>query len=87
MASGTTIYYGSGFSTRVSKEQYSALLQHFRGQTANIGTSRDRAPAGSIGAWLQKYVTPVAIASYIGAILINEGYATKSFERAMIKIK
>jgi len=87
VSSGTTIYYGTGFLTRVSKEQYSALLQYFRGQTVNIGTSRDRAPEGSIGAWLQKYVTPVAIASYVGAILIYEGYASKSYERAMIKIK
>ena len=77
IATGTTIYYGSGFSIVVSANQYSALLQHFKGQSPNIGTSRDRAPAGSVGAWLQKNVTPTAIASYVGAILVNEGYAAR----------
>jgi hypothetical protein len=74
---GTTIFYGSGFSTVVSANQYSALLQHFKEQSPNIGTSRDRAPEGSVGAWLQKNVTPTAIASYVGAILVHEGYASR----------
>jgi hypothetical protein len=41
------------------------------------GTSRDKPPDGSLGLWLQTHVTKVATASYIGAILINEGYAVK----------
>ena len=85
VATGTTIYYGSCSSTRVSVNQYSALLQHFKAQSPNIGTSRDQAPMGSVGAWLQKNVTPTAIASYVGAILIHEGYATKGYESATIK--
>ena len=85
IATGTKIYYGSGFSTSVSATQYSALLQHFKGQSPNIGTSRDKAPIGSVGAWLQKNVTPVAIASYVGAIFIHEGYATKGHKSATIK--
>jgi hypothetical protein len=32
---------------------------------------------GSVGAWLQKNVTPTAIALYVGAILIHEGNATR----------
>ena len=43
----------------------------------NIGTSRDSAPKGSIGEWLQANVTKTAIASYVGPILINEGFAEK----------
>jgi hypothetical protein len=78
IATGTTINYGSGFSTTVSASQYAALLQHFKGQSPNIGTSRDRAPAGSVGAWLQRNVTPTAIASYVGAILVHEGYAVRA---------
>jgi len=86
---GTTIHYGKGFKykTTVLDSHYSALLQHFKGQNPNIGTSRDRAPAGSVGAWLQKNVTPTAIASYVGAILIHEGYATKGYESATIKFR
>ncbi|MDO8873682.1 MAG: hypothetical protein Q7V05_13280 [Methanoregula sp.] len=87
IATGTTIYYGSGSSTVVSASQYSALLQHFKGQSPNIGTSRDRAPEGSVGAWLQKNITRTAIASYVGAILIHEGYATKGYESPTIKFK
>ena len=32
---------------------------------------------GSVGEWLQNNVTKTAIASYVGAILIHEGYAVK----------
>lgn len=85
--SGTTIYYGSGFSIRISASQYSAILQNFKGKTVNIGTSRDRAPLGSVGDWLQKNVTPTATASYVGAILIEEGYAIKGCRPATIEFK
>ncbi len=68
IATGTTINYGSGFSATVSASQYAALLQHFKGQSPNIGTSRDQAPAGSVGAWLQKNVTPTA-ALHVKSIL------------------
>jgi hypothetical protein len=72
---GTTITYGKGFSLPVSQAEYNALLNHFRGQTVDIGTSRDNPPHGSVGEWLQSHVTKTAIASYVGPILINEGYA------------
>ena len=74
---GTKITFGSGHSVFVSKEQYVNLLNAFQGRTVNIGTSRDSAPKGSIGEWLQANVTKTAIASYVGPILINEGYAEK----------
>ncbi len=72
---GTTITYGSGFSLTISQTQYNALLNHFRSQTVDIGTSRDNPPHGSVGEWLHSNVTKTAIASYVGPILINEGYA------------
>jgi hypothetical protein len=75
---GTTIIYGKGFSLTVSSSQYSELLKHFRGRTADIGTSRTNRPPGSVGEWLQSHVTKTAIASYIGSILIAEGYAEKT---------
>ena len=84
VATGTTIYYGSNSSMVVSADHYSALLQRFRDQVPNIGTSRDQAPKGSVGDWLQQNVTLTAIASYVGAILIEEGYATKGDKKATI---
>jgi len=78
VAQGTTITFGRGFSLTISPTQYSALLNHFRGQTVDIGTSRDNSPPGSVGEWLQSNVTKTAIASYVGPILINEGYAEKA---------
>jgi hypothetical protein len=77
VATGTTIYYGSNSSTLVSADQYSALLQRFIGQAPNIGTSRDQAPKGSMGDWLQQNATRTAIALYVGVILIDDEYATK----------
>ena len=42
-----------------------------------MGTSRTEPPEDSIGAWLLMNVTPVAIASYVGPILVLEGYARR----------
>src|SRR4030042_7040629 len=63
---GTTIQYGRGysFSISVSGPQYTGLLNHFHGQTVNIGTSRTDPPPGSVGEWLQAHVTKTGIASY-----------------------
>ena len=85
VTTGTTIHYGSNFSTTVSANKYAALLKRFKGLEVNIGTSRDRAPEDSVGDWLQKNVTLTAIASYVGAILIDEGYAKKGVQKATIK--
>jgi len=75
---GTTIIYGKKHnSITVSSQDYERLLSHFRGRVVDIGTSRDKPPAGSVGEWLQKNVTKTAIASYVGAILIVEGYAKR----------
>lgn len=76
--SGTIITYGSGFSLSVSADQYTKLLNYFEGRTINIGTSRTNPPRGSVGEWLQANVTKTAIASYVGPILISEGYAEKA---------
>jgi len=76
---GTIVHFGTGFAhtARLSAEQFRRLLAHFKGRTVPIGTSRDSAPGGSVGAWLQENVTPTAIASYVGPILLDEGYAEK----------
>ena len=75
---GTTIHFGEGRKVMISTEQYRAMLELFSGSKVNIGTSRDKAPRGSLGDWLFENVDSRAIASYVGAILVEEGYAVKS---------
>jgi len=74
---GTTIRYGKSWSAKVSPEQYRALLAEFKDAETDMGTSRTSPPTGSVGAWLQKNVTRTAIASYVGPILLHEGYAER----------
>jgi len=85
---GVTIKYGNGFSytQKISAQQFRNLLDYFRERTVNIGTSRTTPPPGSIGEWLQVNITKIAMASYVGPILINENYATK-VEGPIIKFK
>lgn len=77
VSNGTVITYGSGFKVTVSAADYSALIKNFSGSTVDIGTSRGTARPRSLGDWLQRNITKTAIASYVGPILINEGYAVK----------
>ena len=77
MKEGTLILYGSGFSKEVSARDYERMLAHFRGRTVYCGVSRGNPPPDSLGKWLQENVCKTAIASYVGAILVNEDYAKK----------
>jgi len=78
VAEGTIIYYGKKPGIiKVSSGQFSQLLHHFKGESVKIGTSRDNTPKDSVGEWLQENITKTAIASYVGPILVDEGYATK----------
>lgn len=78
VATGTSIKYGEkGYTQQITASQYNKLRLRFLGKIIPIGTSRDNAPIPSIGHWLQENVTKTAIASYVGPILINEGYARK----------
>lgn len=78
---GTEIEYGDDFrfKARVGSDSYSTLLKAFAGQEVPIGTIRKTPttapPANSVGAWLSKNVSPTALASYVGPILIDEKYA------------
>ncbi len=85
---GVTIKYGIGFNLtqHITAKQFRDLLDYFHGRTVNIGTSRTNPPPGSVGEWLQNNVTKIAMASYIGPILVNENYATK-LEGPMIKFE
>lgn len=78
VAKGTEITYGSNRNRIiVTAEQYRDLIKHFKGKTVEIGTSHDNPPRGSVGEWLQENVTKTQISSYVGPILISEGYASQ----------
>ena len=74
---GTKIQYGSGYTIVLSKEDYEKIRAKFKGKKVKCGTSRDKPPVGSLGSWLQTHITKTATASYVGAILVNEGYTSK----------
>ena len=76
---GTKIRHGNNgaFSVTMTALQYTTLLNYFRRRTVEIGTSRTQPPRGSLGEWLQANVTRTAIASYVGPILIAEGFAAR----------
>jgi hypothetical protein len=82
-----TMYYGAEFRSRISVRvsQINALLTVFKGKEVPIGTSRTSPPRGSVGEWLQRYVTRTAIASYIGPILIADGVARRGGDSDRIK--
>lgn len=63
------------------------MLNYFRGHTVDIGTSRNTPPESSVGGWLQVNITQTAMASYVGAILIYEGYAIRADKWPKIKFK
>lgn len=82
---GTRIYFGKDGCIDITKQQYQSLLNEYGGMTVNIGTSRDKASTQSLGYWVQENITKTAIASYVGRILLEEGYAEK-VEGSMIRL-
>lgn len=76
---GTEIHYGADFAFKsiVSKKQYQLLIDEFKGKTVFMGTSRSSPQSGSVGEWLTANVKGPSIGSYVGVILVNEGYAKK----------
>lgn len=75
---GTKIYFGKCNIISISSGQYKELVKMFAGRSVNIGTSRTNPPNQSVGEWLINNVSKVATASYVGAIMIYEGYAEKT---------
>lgn len=74
---GTDIVYGQGWNAQVSAQEYIALRRHFLNRIVPVGSSRTDPPSDSLGTWLQANVSPTAIASYVAAILVLEGYAER----------
>jgi len=88
VVNGTTIRYGKNYrwEVTISPDHYKALLRHFKNRTVDIGTSRTDPPKSSLGEWLQGNATRVAVASYVGPILVHEGYAKRVLEPSKIHI-
>jgi hypothetical protein len=88
VASGTDIEFGKGFRYKASvrADEYGRLLEHFanRGEVP-MGTAFVNRPENSVGQWLADHVTKTAIASYVGPILIEEGYAKRGGESDLIQ--
>ena len=77
---GTTITYGNCHRIFIDAQDYRNLLDHFGQRQVPCGCSRTEPPANSLGRWLMTHVTPTATASYVGPILVSEGYAIKNGE-------
>ena len=71
------IRYGRGWEVRVPADAWASLLRHFDGRKVPCGTSRTEPPRGSLGEWLMQNLSRTAMASYVGAILVAEGFAAK----------
>ena len=74
---GTLILYGGGFSKEIPASVYQRMIAQFSGRTVCCETSRSSPKSGSLGMWLGENVSNAAVASFVGAILVSEGYAKK----------
>lgn len=77
VATGTLIRFGQGLERTVSAEQWQALRNQFLGREIEIGTSQDQPPVGSMGEWFYANIHNQALMSYVGPILLREGYAVR----------
>lgn len=82
---GLTLVVGDGYTHKVSSEVLSALTKHFFGMEVDLGTSRTDPPEGSIGEWLIGS-SSINLASYIGPVLVEEGFADTGMNGKVIKI-
>ena len=89
VSTGITIHCGTGFSRHysLSTSQLQQVVALFAGREVRIGTHRTAPPTGSIGDWIRLRFKRGGIMSYLGPILIEEGYAEPGSEADMIKIK
>lgn len=85
VAAGVHLTFGDGWKAHISALAFQHLLTYFGGRTVDAGTSRTQPPRGSLGEWLVTNVDRRATASYVAAILVHEGYATKSGSKITIK--
>ena len=87
VATGTEILFGTGNSRMITSQQWQNLRTNFLGQIVEIGTSRDNPPAGSMGEWFYRNVYDQALMSYVGVILVREGFAIRETDSTLRVIR
>jgi hypothetical protein len=89
MDQGFDIHCGENFSRlyNITSAQLREALIKFSGRDVKIGTHRTDPPVGSIGDWLRQRFHRGGIMSYLGPILIAEGYAERGSGTDRIRIK
>jgi hypothetical protein len=77
VSTGTEFFCGKDFRHRYSftADEYRRILDRFSGHAVCIGTSRTAPPNNSLGQWIKDNFSKTGVTSYIGPILIREGYA------------
>ncbi|MFM0526430.1 hypothetical protein PQR11_15765 [Paraburkholderia strydomiana] len=87
LTTGYRIVMGAGSHVEtVTPGGIEQMMAHFGRQPEPvvIGTSRDKPPAGSLGAWLiENRARRRQVASYLAAILVEEGHVTMSGDRLL----
>ena len=78
VATGTKIHGRNAPVISITKEYYADILKHFACKTVKSGTPFDLPPEGSLGWYMmEQKMTRSSYVTYVGAILVEEGYAKK----------
>jgi len=82
------IFCGQEFSRtyQVEGQAVRAALLEFSGGETPAGTNRTHPPHASIGDWFRVNCKRGGIMSYLGPILIEEGYAKRGSDKDRIRI-
>ena len=74
---GTVIRYSKDeLELVLTQADYLRIWERFRGREVKVGTSQSP-PQDSLGAFLIREITHVGAASYVGRLLLEDGYAWK----------
>jgi hypothetical protein len=76
---GVTVQCGTGFAHAYSLNEFQLkeVLTRFSGREVKVGTHRTNPPDGSIGDWIRIQHKLGGFMSYLGPILIEEGFAQR----------
>jgi hypothetical protein len=87
--SGTIIHFGSDFqwTMKIDPFEFGQILNRFSGKEVNIGTSRTTPPQGSLGEWIKTKFGKAASTSYVGPILVDEGFAIRGAKSYLIQFR
>jgi len=84
---GNNISHGRGILPPLQFERYRVAPDtEFSGREVKIGTHRTAPPDGSIGDWIKGRFKLGGIMSYLGVVLVEEGYAERCSKLDRIRI-